>query len=114
MQKGPDNEGKQCKEQDHSGGDEQVITQPDGQEVIQYMQIVPFHADGGTKAGTAVPPDHGGVAERKQEPHDTHEGHAGEAHIGGDHHLTTLYLIQQLPVSPTEDYCEGSRKEYCE
>ena len=66
------------------------------------MEPVAVHADGGAQSATPVTPDHGGAPVGHEEPGDAHEGHGGEAHVGGDHHLIPLDAVQQLAVEEAQ------------
>lgn len=110
VQERPHGQRQQREHQQAAGGDPQVdadAVQVNGQEVGQQLVIEALQRDNGTQAGTGEAPHHGGMTVRQQQPHHAHEGHGGEAHVGGDHHFAALDLVQQPAVAAAEQQREG-------
>ena len=114
VQERPHQHGHQHEEQQRTGGDHQIdadAVQVDGQNVGQRLVIIALQRNDGTQTAGGEAPHHGRVLVRQQQPHHAHEGHGREAHIGGDHHLAALDLVQQPAVAAAEQQGKGRGDE---
>ena len=81
------------------------------QKLCQELIVKALQRDGGTQTLTGKAPNHRWALVGQQQPHHAHEGHGREAHIGGDHHLAALDLVQQPAVAAAEQQGKGRGDE---
>ena len=113
-QERPHQHGQQHEEQQRAGGDHQIdadAVQVDGQNVGQRLVIIALQRNDGTQTAGGEAPHHGRVLVRQQQPHHAHEGHGREAHVGGDHHLAALDLVEQPTIAAAEQQGKGRGDE---